>query len=169
MDIWFYQDGTTFEFGSFAANITGMVRAEVNAEYRRQISVGTHEAMAKKAKAGHVTGGRVFGYRNIEIVGADGTRSHVERQIDQAEAAVVRRIFELATAGYGRKRIALALNAENAPAPRAQRGRPKAWCPSSVTEALHRELYRGRIIWNRTRKRDRSGQHRQRPRAEASG
>ena len=73
----------------------------------------------------------------------------------------MRRIFELAAAGLGRKRIVNALNAEVAPAPQAQRGRPVAWCPSSVTEVLHRELYRGRIIWNRTRKRDQSGQHRQ--------
>jgi DNA invertase Pin-like site-specific DNA recombinase len=35
--IWFYQDGTSFEYGNFAANITGIVRAEMNAEFRRQI------------------------------------------------------------------------------------------------------------------------------------
>jgi hypothetical protein len=46
-------------------------------------------------------------------------------------------------------------------APRAQRGRPHAWAPSSVHEALYRELYRGVIVWNQTRKRNVWGQHAQ--------
>ena len=50
----------------------------------------TYDAMIRKARAGHVTGGRVFGYDNLEILGGDGTRSHVERRINDAEAAVVR-------------------------------------------------------------------------------
>ena len=47
-----------------------------------------------------MVGGRVFGYRNHVVyngVDRDGNplRSHVEREINDAEAAVVRRIFEL--------------------------------------------------------------------------
>ncbi len=61
----------------------------------------TYDAMLRKAKAGHVTGGRVFGYDNVEILGADGKRSHVQRQINPDEAAVVRRIFEMCAAGAG--------------------------------------------------------------------
>jgi hypothetical protein len=59
--------------------------------------------MLRKAKAGHVTGGICFGYRNIEIVGTDGRRSHVEREIEAAEADVVLRIFKLSADGYGMK------------------------------------------------------------------
>ncbi len=55
----------------------------------------TYDAMRRKALAGHVTGGRVFGYDNVEILGPSGERSHVERRINEAEAAVVREIFEL--------------------------------------------------------------------------
>ncbi|MDP2320627.1 MAG: recombinase family protein [Acidobacteriota bacterium] len=114
----------------------------------------TYDAMSRKAKAGHVTGGRVFGYDNIEVLGANGERSHVRRQIHEAEAAVVRRIFELSAAGAGLTRITKTLNEEGAPAPRAQRGRPTAWAGSSVREVLLRPLYRGEIVWNQTRKRD---------------
>ena len=110
--------------------------------------------MQRKAKAGHVTGGRVFGYDNLEITGPDGQRSHVERRINDAEAAVVRRIFELCATGNGLTNITKALNAEGAPSPRPQQGRPAAWAPSSVREVLLRPLYRGEIVWNRTRKRD---------------
>src|SRR4051794_33030534 len=53
----------------------------------------TYDAMVRKSKAGHVTGGRVFGYVNVDVPGPDGRRSHVVRQVLEAEAAIVRRIF----------------------------------------------------------------------------
>jgi DNA invertase Pin-like site-specific DNA recombinase len=49
----------------------------------------TYDAMIRKARAGHVTGGAVFGYENVEILGQDGKRSHVERRILADEAEVV--------------------------------------------------------------------------------
>ena len=64
----------------------------------------TSDAMQRKAKAGHVTGGRVFGYDNVEVSGPDGHRSHVKRTINLDEAAVVRQIFELAAVGAGATR-----------------------------------------------------------------
>lgn len=117
------------------------------------------DAMVRKAKRGHVTGGRCFGYDNVEITNPDGTRSHVERQINEDEAAVVRRIFELCVEGLGKTRIAHTLNEEGAASPRAQQGRPNGWSPSSVRAVLHRETYRGVIVWNRSKKRDSWGQH----------
>jgi DNA invertase Pin-like site-specific DNA recombinase len=74
--------------------------ADLEREKARQ---RTYDAMLRKAKAGHVTGGICFGYRNIEIVGTDGRRSHVEREIEAAEADVVLRIFKLSADGYGMK------------------------------------------------------------------
>lgn len=122
----------------------------------------TYDALARKAQAGHVTGGRVFGYDNVEVLGAPDesgrqVRQRVERRINDAEAAVVRRIFALCAEGVGKSRIAKILNAEGARAPRSQRGRPRAWAPSSVHEVLQRPLYRGEIVWNRTRKRNQWG------------
>ena len=126
----------------------------------------TYDALERKARAGHVTGGACFGYRNVEVVGADGRRSHVAQEVDADEAAVVRQVFALCANGRGQKAIAKQLNAEGARAPRAQQGRPRAWAPSSVREVLFRERYRGVIVWNRTRKRDRWGQRRRVNRAE---
>ena len=77
------------------------------------------------------------------------------------------RIFELHAEGHGQARIAKILNEASAPAPRAQRGRPCGWSPSSIHEVLYRPLYRGRIVWNRSRKRDQWGQKRQEARPEA--
>ncbi len=111
----------------------------------------TYDAMARKAKAGHATGGRVFGYRNRR------TPAGVVREIAEDEAAVVRRIFELASEGVGLTGIVKKLNADRAPAPRPQQGRPAGWAPSSVREILYRPLYRGQVVWNQTRKRDKWG------------
>jgi DNA invertase Pin-like site-specific DNA recombinase len=121
----------------------------------------TYDAMLRKAKNGHVCGGRTFGYDNVDVIGQDGKRSHVERRINEAEAAIVRRIFALRAQGVGQNRIARMLNAERAIAPRSQQGRPRVWAPSSVHEMLFRDVYRGLITWNRTRKRNRWGQQQQ--------
>jgi site-specific DNA recombinase len=114
----------------------------------------TYDAMLRKARAGHVTGGRVFGYTNVDVPGADGKRSHVERRINDDEAAIVQRIFTMCAAGQGLRTMAKALNADRVPAPRAQQGRPCAWATTSIREVLYRDTYRGVIVWNKTRKRN---------------
>lgn len=105
--------------------------------------------MLRKAKAGHNCGGRTFGFSNIDVTGPNGSRSHVIYRINEAEAVGVRRIFELAAMGEGLKSIAKQLNSEQQPSPRPQQGRSRSWAPSSVREILHREMYRGRRVWNR--------------------
>ncbi len=114
----------------------------------------TYDAMVRKARAGHVTGGRVFGYDNVDVLGAGGKRSHVTRRINDAEAVVVRRIFDLCAAGQGLRTIAKTLNEDRVPTPRAQQGRPSAWISTSIRELLYRDLYRGLVVWNKTRKRN---------------
>jgi site-specific DNA recombinase len=130
----------------------------------------TFDAMIRKARAGQVTGGRTFGYDNFDVMttGPDGQphRSHVERRINGAEAAVVRRIFELSAEGRGMTTIAKLLNGQGARPPRPQLGRPAAWASSSVREILHRRVYRGEVTWNATRKRNQWGVKQQRARPE---
>ena len=62
----------------------------------------THDALQRRAQARHVTSGRVFGYDNIDVAGPAGERSHVERQSNEEQVAVVRRIFELCAKGPAR-------------------------------------------------------------------
>src|SRR5205823_14197560 len=57
--------------------------AEMEREKARQ---RTYDAMLRKAKALHVTGGRVYGYDNVELLGADGTRQSVTRKINPEQA-----------------------------------------------------------------------------------
>lgn len=119
----------------------------------------TRDAMMRKAKAGHVTGGRVFGYDNVRVNG------HVERRINDGEAAIVRRIFELAALGHGHRSIAHELNVDGAPSPRPQLGRPAGWGPGTVRDVLGRPLYRGVIEWDRVRRDGARKQHKGRANA----
>jgi site-specific DNA recombinase len=133
----------------------------------------THDALVRKARAGYVPGGSVYGYDNVEATVPDAVtgkpkRLHVEWRINEAEATVIREIFEKAAAGCGTRRIAHDLNARGITAPPPRRaGRPRAWAPSTIYAMLTRPLYRGEIAWNRTRKRNAWGIKRQTVRAEA--
>jgi DNA invertase Pin-like site-specific DNA recombinase len=136
--------------------------SEMEREKTRQ---RTHDALLRKARAGHVAGGSVYGYRNIPVMDGE-RRSHTEREVDPAEASVIRRIFELAAGGMGYQRIAHTLNEEGVTAPLPRRaGRPRGWAPSTIRAMLFRELYRGVIVWNQTERVIRRGGHRKRQRA----
>jgi hypothetical protein len=75
------------------------------------------------------------------------------REIDEDEAAVVRRIFRDYAAGASPKQIAKALNKEGIPGPQGA-----LWSPNTIhgnpkrgIGILHNELYVGRLVWNRQR------------------
>jgi site-specific DNA recombinase len=148
------------------------LRGFTDESQRTQGAQRTHDAMLRKARAGHVTGGRVYGFNNVEILSgmldAYGRprRDHVERKINAEQAAVVRKIFALCAEGKGMVSIAKRLNAEGLPAPRNSQGRPVSWSPSSVRSVLFRRLYLGEVIWNKSKKRNPWGIQQQRKRPE---
>ena len=101
--------------------------------------------MAGVVREGRYAGGRAYGYRPVP--GQPGALA-----IDEAEAAVVRRIFASYAAGESPRTIAGALNAEGIPAPRGAR-----WNASTINGGSGRHygilinpVYGGRIVWNRT-------------------
>jgi DNA invertase Pin-like site-specific DNA recombinase len=165
--VWLYLEDRERLLESPTDKLLMSVTAFADELERERARQRTYDALVRKARAGKVTGGVVFGYTNHEVLSEapDGSghhhRMHVERVVEPQEAAVVRKIFELCAAGLGVKRIAKALNAEGALAPTPRRhGRPRSWAPSSVREVLHCPLYRGEIVWNRLRKRNQWGMKR---------
>jgi site-specific DNA recombinase len=134
---------------------------------REKARLRVTDAMTRKARAGYCCGGAAFGYDNVPAIDASGRRSHVARRVNETEAVVVRRIFDLCAAGTGYTRIAKLLNAEQALTPRPKQDRPSAWAPSSVKEILDRRTYLGEVVWNRTRKCDAWGLKRSSARPEA--
>ncbi|MCS6291148.1 MAG: recombinase family protein [Nitrospira sp.] len=130
---------------------------------RERAKQRTADAMLRKAKAGHVTGGKTYGYDNREVLSAEGHRLHVLRIVNQTEAAIVRQIFDMYAGGLGITRIAKRLNEEHVPAPRLS---PRGWAPTAVREILHRPLYKGEIVYGQLQKIVRGGTKKRRQRDE---
>ena len=122
------------------------VHGLVDSLYIKKLAKKTHRGLEGRALLVLCTGGRCFGYDNI---GGDG---HVRQQINPSEAAIVQRIFEMAADGGSLKVIAKKLNDESVRSPRPRAGKRYAtWCPTAIRAMLRRELYTGRVVWNRSR------------------
>jgi site-specific DNA recombinase len=123
--VWLYLEDRERTLDSPTEKLLMSVAAFADEMEREKARQRTYDAMARKARALHVTGGKVYGYDNVDVAGADGRRSHVVRRINEQQAAVVRRIFALCAEGDGFTRIAKRLNEDAVPPPRHARG----WAP----------------------------------------
>ena len=128
------------------AEVLVTVHGLVDSLYIKELAKKTHRALEGLALRGLHTGGNCYGYRNVRS--QDGVRL----EINDAEATVIRRIFEMAASGNSLKTIAKTLNSEriSPPRPRARK-RYGTWCPTAIHAMLRRELYIGRVVWNRSR------------------
>jgi site-specific DNA recombinase len=177
VEVWDYSFDRCLTPRSSIDKIVSNVQGFADENHREKSSQRVMEAHSRLARRGHVTGGRVFGYLNRDVfAGCDEhgrpLRSHVERVVQETEAAVVRRIFDLYDGGFGLKRIAKELTNEGAdtakPVPRRDGLSPvHGWSPSTVRTILTREIYHGVIVWNKSRKRNSWGKVDQKARPES--
>jgi len=159
VDIRSYLSDAPISLADESSEIHTIVNSLAASFERRRARQRTYDALRRRAEAGAVTGGRVYGYRNQR----DGA-GYVRRVVDDGEAAIVRRIFTLYADGDGLTRIAKRLNEDGVPAPRAGTG---SWAPTAIREIIRRSLYAGRVVWNRSQKITRRGTKAQRWRPEA--
>ena len=130
------------------ADVLLTVHGMVDSLYVKELAKKLHRGMEGLALRGLSTGGRCFGYDTVAV--GEGTSKRLV--VNEAEAAIVRRIFEMSASGEALKKIVAALNGERIPPPRPRRGKRFAtWCPTAIWEMLRRELYIGRVVWNRSR------------------
>lgn len=128
------------------SGIEGSVRAMMSAYFLENLAHKVRRGLAGVVRSGRHAGGSVYGYR--QIAGKPG-----ELVVDEAEAAIVRRILAAYAAGEAPRAIAGELNRDGVPAPRGG-----VWNASTIggsrqrgTGILRNELYRGRLVWNRVR------------------
>jgi site-specific DNA recombinase len=121
--------------------------------FLQMVKAETHRGLEGRALGGFWTGGRVYGYTTIEETNPQDP-AHPRKQviIDEAQALVVRRIFQLFVDGMGLKKIAELLNKEGVPAPydKLKYGKVngKGWPHTSVRNLLKNERYIGKWVWN---------------------
>ncbi len=129
------------------------LKGTMNALYIRELGDKTRRGQRGRVEAGKSGGGNSFGYDVVRKVDAKGEPERGDRRINDAQAAIVRRIFEAYATGTSPRVIAKQLNAEGITGPSG-----KGWGPSTIhgnkdrgTGILNNELYVGRLVWNRLR------------------
>lgn len=95
------------------AGLTGII----GEAFREMVAEKTYSALESRAQAKRPTGGRAFGYRSEPVI-VDGEVSHTRLRVEETEAEVVRRIFQMYADGASARRIAEILNLEDVPSPR---------------------------------------------------
>ena len=132
------------------------VKALVNDEFLQNVRRQTWRGLEGRAIAGFHTGGKTCGYTTVaEPNPSDPEHPRRLPVIDETEAALVLRVFEMYAAGATFKRIAATLNEEGIPAPhdggpKGKRGNKTCpgWGHTTIRGMLGNERYIGRWTWN---------------------
>ncbi len=129
------------------------LKGTMNALFLKDLAAKTHRGLRGRVEDGKSGGGLCYGYKVIQQTDGRGQPVRGDREIDPAEAEVVRRVFRDFAAGVGPRTIARMLNDEGVPGPNG-----KPWGDTTIrghvkrgTGLVNNELYVGRLIWNRLR------------------
>ncbi|WP_274425221.1 recombinase family protein [Chelativorans sp. YIM 93263] len=129
------------------------LKGTMNALFLKELAAKTHRGIRGRVEEGKSGGGLCYGYKVVKQLDARGDPIRGDREIDDAEANIVRRIFREFASGVGPRTIARTLNEEGIPGPNG-----KPWGDTTIrghvkrgTGLINNELYIGRLIWNRLR------------------
>jgi site-specific DNA recombinase len=143
-----------------AGKLIATVTAWKDETYLDDLRDKTRRGMEGRIRRALSAGGRAFGYRSLPIhdprrLDPYGRPEVIgyRRVIDEAEAEVVRRIFEMYASGLSAKAIVRRLNSEDIHPPRPKRGRNvQGWTWTTISGSrakgigiLNNELYIGRL------------------------
>lgn len=125
----------------------------MSALYLKQLAEKTRRGLRGRVEQGRSGGGKSYGYDVVSNPTPTDNDQTGERRVNDAEAAVICRIFKLYCNEVSPREIAKVLNREGVPGPSGAQ-----WGPSTIngnskrgTGLLNNELYVGRLIWNRLR------------------
>jgi site-specific DNA recombinase len=129
------------------------LKGTMNALFLKDLAQKVRRGLEGRVRQGRSGGGLSYGYDVVREHDVRGDPVYGARRINEAEAAVVRRIFKAFAGGESPRTIARTLNAEKVSGPK---GRP--WCDTTIrghalrqTGILRNELYVGRLVWNKQR------------------
>jgi site-specific DNA recombinase len=146
------------------ADVQMTVHSLVDSLYVKELAKKTHRGMEGRVLRGLHSGGKCYGYSAVPCGEGESKRLVINEQ----QATVVRRIFQMSAGGASLKTIAKQLNSECVQPPRSRKGRRSTWCPTAIRAMLKRELYKGERIWNKSqfRKYPGTNKRRSKPRTE---
>ncbi len=127
------------------------LKGTMNALFIEELARKTHRGLQGRVLAGKSAGGKSYGYNVVRKFDAMGEPVRGEREINEVEAEVVRRIMHDYARGKSPRKIAHELNAEGIPGPCG-----RAWAASTInghrsrgTGIVNNELYVGIQVWDR--------------------
>lgn len=127
------------------------LKGTMNALFLKDLKIKVKRGQRGRIEKGFSGGGKCFGYDVVHRFDEYGVPVRGERSINEAQAAIVRRIFEEYVQGRSPKAIASTLNAEGVAGPTTT-----GWTQSTIngnwqrgTGILNNELYVGQLVWNR--------------------
>ena len=129
------------------------LKGTMSALFLKDLAQKTHRGLEGRIRDGKAAGGISYGYRVVRQSLPDGTFTTGERAIDDIQATIVRKIFQMFADGISPRAIAGQLNQEHTPGPAGSN-----WGASTIygnwrrgTGILNNELYIGKMVWNRQR------------------
>ena len=130
------------------------VKGLIDAQYVRDLRKKTHRGLEGRALAGFHTGGRCFGYEGQDEENPENSEHpRTVLRINEQEAKLVRRVFQMYAEGTSLSVIVGTLNRERVPAPYDGRGYAKptgrGWSRNQVSSMLTNERYIGVVVWNK--------------------
>jgi len=130
------------------------LKGTMGALYLKDLADKTRRGLEGRVRQGRSGGGLSYGYRVVRgPVSRDGELERGLREVDDDQAAIVRRIFKAFAAGIGPKAIAASLNQDRVPGPRGglwQAGTLRGQAARD-TGILRNRLYIGELVWNQRR------------------
>ena len=124
----------------------------MNALLVKDLADKTRRGLQGRIETGKLVGKLCFGYDVVKKYDDDGELIRGDRRINDAEAGAVRKIFKAFASGQNVRELAKMLNAEAVPSP----PKDKVWTDTTTrshatrgTGILNKELYVGRLVWNR--------------------
>src|SRR5712692_1846698 len=129
------------------------LKGTMNALFLKDLAAKTHRGLRGRVEDGKSGGGLCYGYRVVKKLDQRGEPIRGDREVDEAQAIVARRILREFASGISPRTIAKNLNAEGVAGPDGN-----LWNDSTIrghvkrgTGLINNELYVGRLVWNRQR------------------
>jgi DNA invertase Pin-like site-specific DNA recombinase len=129
------------------------LKGTMNALFLKDLAAKTHRGLRGRVEKGKAGGGLCYGYDVVKRTDSEGEPVRGERTINEAEAAIVRRIFREFAAGKSPRAIATDLNRDGIRGPFGH-----TWGDTTIrghacrgNGVVNNELYAGVLVWNRQR------------------
>lgn len=134
--------------------IVGTIKGLMDARFLKDLADRIRRGQRGQHSRGFNTGGRAYGYRVIKPIGPDGEVIRGMLEVNEEEAAIVRRIFDEIVAGMSAYAIVKRLNGEGVPSPSGGKWRVSTINGDRVRAngILRNNLYRGVMVYERTHK-----------------